>query len=217
MQRARVVALFLITTLVMVLPALMLIFTREKLLLHAWLNSRHGPVGDHFFSYATHLADGWVPLVLSLVLLFIKDLRSFLMMALSTGLSAVITQFLKRMVFGEWDRPFMFQEELGDMAWVLGLDLHHHFSFPSGHATAAFSMCMALAVISGRSRLAVPFAVLAAVLAFSRVYLSQHFLEDIAAGSLIGTATATLVYMALYKGPRAQDVRLDRRPLRRQK
>ncbi len=215
MQRARAVAIFLITTLLLILPALILIYQQEKFPLHAWLNQHHTPGADVFFSWATHLADGWVPVIVSIALLLFKDLRSFLMMGLSTGISALIVQFLKRMIFDSWDRPFMHKDELGEMGWVIGIEMNHHFSFPSGHATCAFSMCLALVVIAGRTRWSIPLALLAALLAFSRVYLSQHFMEDIAAGSLIGTATASIFYLLLYKGPRATDQRFDRRPFRR--
>ena len=216
MQRAQAVALFLITTLLLMLPAMVLILQHEKLALHALLNSHHAPAADAFFSVITHMADGWVPTILALVLLLLKDLRSFLMMSLSAAVSALIVQFLKRMVFGTWDRPIRYAEELGEMHWILGLELNHHFSFPSGHATCAFSMCMALAVIAGKRKWAVPLALLAAVLAFSRVYISQHFMEDITAGGLIGTATAAIFYLVLYKGPRSKHERLDKRVFRRQ-
>ena len=38
---------------------------------------------------------------------------------------------------------------------------------------------------------------LALLVAFSRVYLSQHFLNDIYAGSLLGTASALLAWLIL--------------------
>lgn len=215
MQRARAVAIFVIITLLLVIGALFLVLTMEKFPLHAWMNGHHTAFGDLVFPYVTHLADGWVPALLAFALLFYKDLRSFLMMGLSVGISAGICQLLKRMVFGEWDRPFMFKDELGDMSWVVGLELNHHFSFPSGHATTAFSMCFALAVIAARANWAAPLALVAAILAFSRVYLSQHFVEDITAGALLGTGTSALFYLLMYKGPRSKDVRLDRRILKR--
>lgn len=215
MQRTRAVAIFVIVTLLLVITALFLVFSMEKIPLHAWMNTHHSALGDLLFPYITHLADGWVPALLAIALLFYKDIRSFLMMGLSVAISAVICQVLKRMVFGEWDRPFMFKDELGDMSWVVGLELNHHFSFPSGHATTAFSMCFALVVVAGRAKWAAPLALIAAILAFSRVYLSQHFVEDITAGALLGTGISALVYLLMYKGPRSADIRLDRRMLKR--
>lgn len=213
-QRGRSVALFLIVTALFVLLALVLVLANEKFELHAWLNSRHTPWADVLFSYITHLADGWVPTVIAIVLLLLKDVRSFLMLGISTLGSALIIQFMKRMIFHAWDRPFMFKDELGDMSWVIGLEMNHHFSFPSGHAGCAYSMCFALAVIAGRRGWAVLLALIAALLAFSRVYLSQHFMEDIVAGALIGTIVVVPVYFWLYKSEAANHAKFDRRLLK---
>lgn len=211
MHRSRSVAVFLIITILLAIPAHILAYSQDKLLLHAALNSYHPPVLDVIASYLTHLADGWVPALIALALLLTKDVRSFLMVGLSAGLSALIVQFLKRMIFGEWDRPFMYKDDLGDMGWVIGIEMNHHFSFPSGHSTAAFSTCMAVAIIVAQVRWSIILALAAAVLAFTRVYLSQHFLIDIAAGALIGSASATIIYFILYKGPRSTDHRLSRK------
>ena len=68
-------------------------------------------------------------------------------------------------------------------------------SFPSGHATTAFAAATALALLCPRLRL--PAFALAALIAFSRVYLGVHFPSDVitgaALGTLIGAATAWLV------------------------
>jgi len=190
---------------------LFLVATQEKLALHRAVNAIHGPGLDWFFSWFTHTADGLVPAGLALALLFVRDVRAFLMMGLSCGISAIAVQLLKRQVFSDMHRPSAFRDHLGDLHWVEGVDLHGHFSFPSGHSTAAFSMCFALAVILSRPRLAMPFAVLAALMAWSRVYLSQHFLQDAVAGSLLGTAAAFGIYWALYRSPMSGRPWLDAR------
>ena len=58
------------------------------------------------------------------------------------------------------------------------------YSFPSGHAASSFAAAAAL-FFSG-SRLAGPAFVLAALIAFSRLYLYVHFPTDVAAGAMIG-------------------------------
>lgn len=204
------------TWLVLALPLLVLLLSTDKLALHASINSHHAPWADAFFHNFTHVADGWTPTVIALLLLLLKDLRSFLMVGLSCGLSAIVVQSLKHTVFADMDRPSMFREALGDMDWVQGIDQYQHFSFPSGHSTAAFSMCFALAVVLGNKRLAVPFALLAALLAFSRVYLSQHFPQDALAGSTLGTLTVFAVHHWLYRSSFANKRWLTRRLLRRQ-
>lgn len=136
------------------------------------------------------------------------------MMALATGLSALVVQWLKRRVFEEFDRPSMFLEHMPGLPLVGGVELHHYFSFPSGHTTAAFSMCLALAVIIGRRGAAILLAVLAVLLGYSRVYLSQHFAEDVVAGAFTGSLVAVAVYLVLYHGRLGRNTRLDASPLR---
>ncbi len=209
-----IVRLFVLVWLALASMALTAVLTTERLQLHAAINRHHAPWADAFFSYFTHVGDGLVPTGIALLLLFFKDVRSFMMLGLSTGLSAIAVQTLKRTVFADQDRPGMFRDALGDMDWVNGVEQLHHFSFPSGHSTCAFSMCLALAVITGTKRWAIPFALLAALLAFSRVYLSQHFTEDVLAGSALGTLSAIAVHHWLYRSGSAKKAWLANRLLR---
>jgi undecaprenyl-diphosphatase len=59
-------------------------------------------------------------------------------------------------------------------------------SFPSGHAMTAFAAAGAIAVLAPRLR--VPALALAALVAFSRVYLGVHFWLDVLAGAALGLA-----------------------------
>lgn len=217
MLRTRAVLIFILTTAVFALPAAFMAFTNGKLALHATLNTYHYPWSDVFFRYATHLADGVLPVVFALFLLLKRDFRSFLMMTLGTGFSAIVVQTLKRQVFGNMHRPGMFREGLGGMPWVEGVDLNMYNSFPSGHSTAAFSMCLAWAVIIGKPRWAALLAVVAGILAFSRIYLSQHFVQDTLAGAAVGTAVSGMVFLWLYRSNFASRPWLDKRPVRAQK
>ena len=205
---------FLVVGMLLAVPALIAHFRLGRYGLHVALNSGHTQLGDQLLPVFTELANGWVPVILALVLLR-KSWRTFLMMGLGTGLSAIAVQLLKHLVFAGYDRPAMFLEEMPGLQLVAGMDLHHHFSFPSGHSTAAFSMCLALAVVIGNRAAAIGLAVLAALLALSRVYLSQHFTEDILAGALVGTVVTTAVFGLLYQGRYAHDARLDRSPFKR--
>ncbi|MCW5897888.1 MAG: phosphatase PAP2 family protein [Flavobacteriales bacterium] len=212
MEREMAVRCFLVTGLAFAVPALVAVAQHDQLALHRIINAHHAPWSDLFFRYATHLADGLVPTVLAVVLLFLRDVRSFLMMGLGCGISAIVVQALKHLVFGAHHRPAGRHAELDGIRWLEGVDLHHHFSFPSGHATAAFAMCLALAVIVARPRWGVVLAAVASVLAFSRVYISQHFTEDVLAGAALGGISAWLVYRWLYRSRFATRPWLDRRP-----
>ena len=58
------------------------------------------------------------------------------------------------------------------------------FSFPSGHTGASFAAVAALC--TSRNRLWMPSLLLAALIAFSRLYLYVHYPTDILAGALLG-------------------------------
>jgi undecaprenyl-diphosphatase len=79
-------------------------------------------------------------------------------------------------------------------------------SFPSGHAAISFACAATLARFTSR-RVAVLFFVLAALIAFSRVYVGAHYPLDVVAGALVGLVIAT----ALRPLPRALQ-RLPRLP-----
>lgn len=78
-------------------------------------------------------------------------------------------------------RPFAFRPELPLLVSPPG-----DASFPSGHTAAAFAMVFALKTAG--SSLWRPALVLAAVTAFSRLYLYVHWPTDVLGGILLGAA-----------------------------
>lgn len=83
-------------------------------------------------------------------------------------------------------------------------------SFPSGHATIAFACATVLAGLVPRGRIA--FFMLAAAIAWSRVYVGVHYPLDVLAGALLGAALGLLVVRALL--PLAAGRRRSRRARR---
>lgn len=67
------------------------------------------------------------------------------------------------------------------------------FSFPSGHATVAFACATVLALAVPRLRW--PLFALAALVAWSRVYVGVHYPGDVLAGAALGVAIATALRM----------------------
>lgn len=109
----------------------------------------------------------------------------FASIALS-GLTANLVKFLigrarPKLLFGDgayygFD-PFSFSAE--------------HWSFPSGHATTFFSLAMAVALLSGRGKVAL--LALAALLTLTRPLVGAHYLSDAIAGAVIGIAITLLL------------------------
>lgn len=68
-------------------------------------------------------------------------------------------------------------------------------SFPSGHATTIFALATVLA-FSGKNKYgALAYFFFATLVAYSRVYLGQHFMEDVLVGAMLGTIITMTVFI----------------------
>ncbi len=170
-----------------------LILAIPKPELHLLMNRGHTSFQDFFFQTITWLGDGWFALVLSVIFLFVR-FRYFFMLILSFSISGLLAQFIKHLVFPGAMRPAEFMELMPGLQTVPGVDLFHSFSFPSGHTTTAFAILLLLGFILKNRPLFFFTMILSWCVAFSRVYLSQHFLIDVLAGSLLGTLSALFFY-----------------------
>ena len=170
-----------------------LILSSNQLELHKQLNGFNSSFLDTIVPYATHIGDGGFAILLVLVLFFVNKKHS-LFLLFSFLISSGITQLLKQVVFPHVMRPIhYFQNEEG-FHLVKDVVMHTQNSFPSGHATTCFAIFTTLVLFWKENlRLQAIFALSAILFALTRVYLSQHFLEDVLAGSFIGTFTALFI------------------------
>ncbi|SEC25409.1 undecaprenyl-diphosphatase [Nocardioides exalbidus] len=67
-------------------------------------------------------------------------------------------------------------------------------SYPSGHATAAATTAVALALVARRAAVTWLCVLVAVAVAASRVVLGAHYPSDVVAGMLLGTLLATTTY-----------------------
>ena len=177
-----------------------------KLELHLMLNGYHNSFLDTFFTYYTQLAE-WPLYVLALLPLCWKKIRFTGFFALCELTAGALLQILKHTI--DMERPVCAFENCKDMVLPLveGINMHHSNSFPSGHSSTFFVFCTCCALLLtlrylqlnrktgllwGASLLALLF--MAALGAYSRVYLSQHFLADICMGSVIGFTTPLVIF-----------------------
>lgn len=188
---------FLIPYLIFLFFGALLIGLNSKAETHLEFNSLHATFFDIFFSYLTFLGDGITATLVVILLLTVKFRFAFFV-GFSNICSALITQFLKHTFFSEVVRPKKFFEGMHDLYLVPGIDTHLLNSFPSGHSTCAFSLYFALAMLVKNKILKFVFFFLALLIGYSRIYLSQHFFEDVYAGSLIGVLTTILIFYFFY-------------------
>lgn len=174
---------FIIPFIIMVVICLYIYFTNSKTDIFLWTNIRHNSFFDEFFKVSTLIGDEYTTILVCIGMLFIKY-RYAVLTILAYLYSSVTVQILKRIF--DSPRPSKFFEGLNPIRTIEGYPLYEINSFPSGHSTNAFTLAVVLAFILPKLRyhwVIIPVAVLTA---FSRVYLSQHFFQDVFAGAVLG-------------------------------
>ena len=131
----------------------------------------------------------WVGLALALARWTQRSVRGLAVAtAASVWATELVTSLLKRLI----DRPRPF-ETLAEADPLLGGAVGD--SMPSGHASTSFAGAVLLAVLIRR---AVPaLLLLAALIAFSRVYVGVHYPLDVLAGAALGVAVGLAVAVGL--------------------
>jgi undecaprenyl-diphosphatase len=104
------------------------------------------------------------------------------------GISLLLRQWIGR------DRPPLVYADPKPLVGV-----PHSGAFPSGHAASAFAAATVIAWAS--RRLAIPAYVLAAIVAWSRVYVGVHWPLDVIGGAALGTLVA-IALLRLSEAPR---------------
>lgn len=144
------------------------------------------PVLDVVLKYLTYLGEGgavWI--AITLVLLFIpKTRRAGLCSALAMIMCLVVGNLMLKPFFAR-PRPFQFDNTI-----TLLIAEPTEFSFPSGHSMNGFAAAVSMRLYHRRGGNAA--VVLAAVIAFSRLYFMVHYPTDVLVGIAIGCIAAVL-------------------------
>jgi len=174
--------------------------------LHEALNGCRSAAADTFFRFYTDLAPYGIWILAGAFFLARKK-RLAAFAAVSELCSGAAVQILKFAFDAPRPGDLMAAGAMPDLPLAAGVALHTGRSFPSGHA-ASFAVlflvaCLAVAALAesraARYALQVLFSVLFLAGCYSRIYLSQHFAADVAAGALAGTA-ATLAAAQFFRG-----------------
>lgn len=142
----------------------------------------------------------WIPVVVALILLIIKNNDNmpmigltvgcgFLCVAMSLGVSeALVKPFVERL------RPCN-DPLVQYMAQIAGNMHSKDFSFYSSHASNCMALTTFFAFLVRSKRLAISMLVWSLIVCWTRVYLGQHFLTDVMVGFLAGIIIGTIGYL----------------------
>lgn len=170
----------------------------DKAQIHIALNNINTPFLDHFFKLITYLGDGLIYLAILLFVLLISYRRT-IAYVIAVALSNLLVFLGKQILFPDSYRPSKFFElyENYQLHVVEGVKLHSMHSFPSGHTTTAFTVFFIVALLVRNNSLKFLCFMIALLTGYSRIYLSQHFIEDVLVGSLIGVfSVLTMWYLS---------------------
>lgn len=144
----------------------------------------HSPFMDKLMPIVTRLGDkGFIWIFIAILLMITKKYRiTGIIMLSSLGVSALIGNLILKPLIAR-ERPFFMNTD-----YKLLITKPHDFSFPSGHTMSSFTASTVLFI--RHRKIGIGALILAALIAFSRLYLYVHFPSDILAGLLMGVTVA---------------------------
>jgi membrane-associated phospholipid phosphatase len=156
------------------------------------LNTDLGKFGDYFFSAYTNMGDGtlWAGV---LIILFLLKRKTLLPLVISAFIfTTLLTQTCKYIIVPNEERPTKAITNGALIHKVQGIKLHSYSSFPSGHTATAFTFYLLFCLVIAERWWIIAGLVYAILVAYSRVYLAQHFPLDTAAGMILATISVSL-------------------------
>lgn len=177
--------------------------------LHLTLNAFNAYGRDTLFLFGDYLGDGRFAYGLAILLCFVR-FRWGASVFLACLIAGLTSQFLKDQVFGAVPRPTTLFGEPTPLYLVPGVEMHGYYSFPSGHTAIAFALATSLMLLTPWKSLRAALFLLALIAGYSRVYLSQHFFEDIYAGSFVGLIAALIAHrLVVVRRPKMETANIE--------
>ena len=158
-----------------------LTYTREEI--YYAVNSYYSNWADILAPYVTNIGDGVTIILASVLLVFFSYRKAFLMFT-TYLVTAITAQVIKR-IFDAPRPKLYFKDQLPHIHFVKGVDPLSLHSFPSGHTVTIFAATLLITYWCKNKLWGIPLLLLAIVVGYSRMYLSQHFFEDVVGGSVI--------------------------------
>ncbi len=153
--------------------------------------------GNYFFSLITHLGDTgifWIALT-ALLFFFPKTRKAAFFSALGLLGSVIVNNLILKPSIARI-RPYEAYQEVillknASLPKLFQIKEATDFSFPSGHTAASFASAIAMCR-SLPKKWAILCIALAALIAFSRLYIGIHYPSDVLGGLISGVALGIL-------------------------
>ena len=165
-----------------------------------YLQTFRNPYLDKIMVSITRLGDMgavWIILIIAMML-YKKTRRVGMIAAIALGMDLIICNVIMKNLFARI-RPYDINQAI-----ILLVKRPTDFSFPSGHTAASFSVTFAV-WFAGKKNMAVAMFVLAALIAFSRMYLYVHYPTDILGGFTVGLFTGIMANQIAKKHVRREE------------
>ena len=165
-----------------------LIFKREEIFFK--VNGINSPLADFLAPFVTDLGNGWFAVAITMVLALFNYRKAFIM-GTSYAVTSLTAQILKY-IFEEPRPALYFKDQTSRIHFVKDVDILKLHSFPSGHTVSAFMLAVILTCWSKNKAWGPVFLLIAILVGYSRMYLCEHFFEDVTAGSIIGVIVTVM-------------------------
>jgi len=169
----------------------LLVFSKTEI--HLDINRYHSSAANIIFSNLTSLGLGATIIPVLLILAFIR-FRYMIISITGFVIAFTLNDTLKAIL--HTPRPITVFAELHQSLYlVANVEMFSWNGLPSGHTATAFCMFCLLAFYTKNNFWKFSCFLIAFFIGYSRMYLSEHFLQDVYLGSIIGVVAALVAYL----------------------
>ena len=181
---------FFIPYLVVIAACLIIKLSYSREEIYFAVNACNWPWADTIAPYITDIGEGLTTVILAVIIALFSYRKAFMLIG-SWIVTSLVAQVLK-FAFAAPRPKLYFHDQLDRIHFVAGTNQLSLHSFPSGHTVTAFASAIVITYLCRNKSWGLPLLLLAMLVGYSRMYLSQHFFEDVTAGSVIGVVVTVI-------------------------
>jgi membrane-associated phospholipid phosphatase len=190
---------YFIITFIFILAGLICSIIFSKSLSFQFISQYHTWWLNIFFEKFTLLGDGITSVFVVAILFLLKENKAAIVTCIAFISSGLLACLLKNIFSLPRPKLYFQQMHISFSHFIDGVTLSSYSSFPSGHATSAFALATIIVLVYNKRLVNYMVLLLAVMVGFSRIYLGQHFLQDVVAGAFLGEVCAMLTYYFIWQ------------------